>query len=155
MKLKTRVFGEIDIDDEKIITFENGIIGFPDLKRFTLIFNEEKKAVDWIFRYGNEALAVLEKLPLNKMIGRSFSSLFLNMDAKWLRGYERATLYGETLEIVDYSPEIGKNLKIICFPTFPGHCGCILFDTDKLRYIREGNQLAKSVVVFMKTNSME
>ena len=43
MKLKTRVFGEIDIDDEKIITFENGIIGFPDLKRFTLIFNEEKK----------------------------------------------------------------------------------------------------------------
>ena len=37
MKLKTRVFGEIDIDDEKIITFENGIIGFPDLKRFTLI----------------------------------------------------------------------------------------------------------------------
>lgn len=43
MKLKTRVFGEIDIDDEKIITFENGIIGFPDLKRFTLIFNEEKR----------------------------------------------------------------------------------------------------------------
>ena len=43
MKLKTRVFGEIDIDDEKIITFENGIIGFPDLKRFTLIFNERKK----------------------------------------------------------------------------------------------------------------
>lgn len=51
-------------------------------------------------------LAVLEKLPLNKMIGKSFSSLFSNMDTKWLRGYERATLYGETLEIVDYSPEI-------------------------------------------------
>lgn len=125
---------------------------FTDIE---MVFNEEKKAVDWIFRYGNEALAVLENLPLNKMIGRSFSSLFSNMDAKWLRGYERATLYGETLEIVDYSPEIGKNLKIICFPTFPGHCGCILFDTDKLRYIREGNQPAKSVVVFMKTNSME
>ena len=125
---------------------------FTDIE---MVFNEEKKAVDWIFRYGNEALAVLEKLPLNKMIGRSFSSLFSNMDTKWLRGYERATLYGETLEIVDYSPEIGKNLKIICFPTFPGHCGCILFDTDKLRYIREGNQLAKSVVVFMKTNSTE
>ena len=49
MKLKTRVFGEIDIDDEKIITFENGIIGFPDLKRFTLIFNEEKKGgISWM-----------------------------------------------------------------------------------------------------------
>ena len=120
---------------------------FTDIE---MVFNEEKRAVDWIFRYGNEALATLEKLPLDKLIGSSFSGLFSNMDVKWLRGYERATLYGETLEIMDYSPEIDKNLKIICFPTFPGHCGCILFDADKLRYIREGNPLAKSVVVSMK-----
>ena len=40
------------------------------------------------------------------------------MDSKWLQSYERATLYGETLEIMDYSPEIDTNLKIICFPTF-------------------------------------
>ena len=85
---------------------------FTDIE---MVFNEEKKAVDWIFRYGNEALATLEKLPLDKMIGNSFSSLFSNMDAKWLHVYERATLYGETLEIMDYSPEIDTNLKIICF----------------------------------------
>lgn len=42
MKINTRVFGEVDIQDEKIITFENGIIGFPALKRFTLIYDEEK-----------------------------------------------------------------------------------------------------------------
>ena len=125
---------------------------FTDIE---MVFNEEKKAVDWIFRYGNEALAVLEKLPLDKLIGNSFSSLFSNMDVKWLRGYERATLYGETLEIVDYSPEINTNLKIICFPTFPGHCGCILFDTDKMRYIREENHLAKSVIVSMGMNSVK
>ena len=125
---------------------------FTDIE---MVFNEEKKAVDWIFRYGNEALAILEKLPLDKLIGSSFSNLFANMDVKWLRGYERATLYGETLEIMDYSPEIDKNLKIICFPTFPGHCGCILFDTDKLRYISEGNHLAKLVVVSVKTNSIK
>lgn len=43
MKLTTRVFGEIDIEDEKIISFEDGIIGFPDLKKFTLIYDEEKE----------------------------------------------------------------------------------------------------------------
>ena len=43
MKLTTRVFGEIDIEDEKIINFEDGIIGFPDLKKFTLIYDEEKE----------------------------------------------------------------------------------------------------------------
>ena len=123
---------------------------FTDIE---MVFNEEKKAVDWIFRYGNEALAALEKQPLDKMIGSSFSSLFSNMDSKWLQGYERATLYGETLEIMDYSPEIDTNLKIICFPTFPGHCGCILFIADKMKSISEENHLVRLVEVSMKSNS--
>jgi len=42
MRINTRVFGEVEIADEKIITFDNGIIGFPELKRFTLIHDEEK-----------------------------------------------------------------------------------------------------------------
>jgi len=42
MKANTRLFGEIEITDDKIITFEQGIIGFPELKHFTLIFDEEK-----------------------------------------------------------------------------------------------------------------
>ena len=42
MKIQTRIFGEIEIAEEKIITFENGIIGFPDLKRFTLLHDEAR-----------------------------------------------------------------------------------------------------------------
>lgn len=42
MKIDTRLFGEVDIEDEKIITFDKGIIGFPEMKRFTLIYDEEK-----------------------------------------------------------------------------------------------------------------
>ena len=42
MKITTRIFGEIEISDDKIITFENGIIGFPDMKHFTLLHDEEK-----------------------------------------------------------------------------------------------------------------
>ena len=37
MKLTTRIFGEVEIEDSKIISFPNGIIGFPDLKKFTLM----------------------------------------------------------------------------------------------------------------------
>ena len=54
------------------------------------------------------------------------------MDSKWLRSYEQAVLYGKTLEIMDYSPEIDTNLKIICFPTFRGHCGWFLFDLNSI-----------------------
>jgi len=42
MNINTRIFGEIEIADDKVITFEKGIIGFPDLKHFTLLHDEEK-----------------------------------------------------------------------------------------------------------------
>ena len=43
MKANTRMFGAIDIADDKIITMEKGMIGFPELTHFALIFDEEKK----------------------------------------------------------------------------------------------------------------
>ena len=42
MKITTRVFGEIEIDDSKIIHFPSGIIGFPQMTDFALVFDEEK-----------------------------------------------------------------------------------------------------------------
>lgn len=105
--------------------FDTMPIAFADIE---MLFNEKKRAVDWIFRYGNSMLAKVERVPLERLLDSSFASLFSNMDAKWLRAYERAVLYEEILEVVDYSPEIDTWLKVICFPTFKGHCGCILFD---------------------------
>ena len=42
MQITTRVFGEIEIDDSKIIHFPSGIIGFPEMTDFALVFDEEK-----------------------------------------------------------------------------------------------------------------
>lgn len=42
MLVQTRFFGEADIDEDKILTFENGIIGFEDMKRWTIIYDIEK-----------------------------------------------------------------------------------------------------------------
>ena len=116
-------------------SYDSAPFAFTDIE---MVFNEEHAAVDWIFRYGNEALATLEKKPLEQLIDHSFGSIFPNMDAKWLRIYGRTTLFGEMLEIIDYSPEIDTELRIICFPTFKGHCGCILFDQAKIQTVSEG-----------------
>ena len=110
--------------------FEKMPFAFADIE---MVFNEELRAVDWIFRYGNPALARLEKTPLKKLIGKAVGGVFPNMDAKRLVSYEQAVLYRKTLEIMDYSPEIDTDLKIICFPTFGGHCGCILFDLRRIQ----------------------
>ncbi len=42
MKVETRIFGTIDIDEAKIIRFPAGIVGFPDLTEFALVHDEEK-----------------------------------------------------------------------------------------------------------------
>ena len=135
-------------------SFDSLPFAFADIE---MIFNDERHAVDWIFRYGNPALAKLENTPLEKLIGCSFGSLFSNMDSKWLRSYERATLYGETLEMIDYSPEIDKNIKIICFPTFKGHCGCILFDITEIEFIKNSDKtdMALNYYLIAKTEKTD
>ncbi|MBQ1896523.1 MAG: flagellar assembly protein FliW [Lachnospiraceae bacterium] len=42
MFIKTRIFGDVEISDDKIITFDDGIIGFPELKHFAIMHDEEK-----------------------------------------------------------------------------------------------------------------
>ncbi|MGN0115809.1 MAG: LytTR family transcriptional regulator DNA-binding domain-containing protein [Acutalibacteraceae bacterium] len=135
-------------------SFENMPFAFTDIE---MVFSDESHAVDWIFRYGNDALSKLENIPIEKLIGNSFGSLFSNMDSKWLRCYERATLFGETLEIMDFSPEIDKYLKIICFPTFTGHCGCILFDINDIKFTKYSDDADKTLMNYfgmpMKTEN--
>ena len=50
MKIKTKIFGEIEIADDRIITFPSGIIGFPELTKFALLHDEESGsgAMHWM-----------------------------------------------------------------------------------------------------------
>ncbi len=41
MKIKTRYFGEIDMDDSKIVHFENGLFGFEEYKDYTILYDSE------------------------------------------------------------------------------------------------------------------
>ena len=127
-------------------SFDAMPFAFADIE---MVFDENRRAVDWIFRYANSALARLERLPLERLVGSSFGSLFNNMDARWLRVYERATLYREKLEIIDYSPEIRSYLKIICFPTFKGHCGCILFDISEIQLVQNSGDAQRALKLYL------
>lgn len=60
MQITTKLFGEIEVAEEKIITFPNGIIGFPDLKQFLLIHDAEKnkKGISWLQSIEEPAFAL-------------------------------------------------------------------------------------------------
>lgn len=62
MLIKTKCFGEVDIEDDKIVHFPDGILGFEELKRFTLIFdvknNGEKSKSAWLQAVDEPELAL-------------------------------------------------------------------------------------------------
>lgn len=66
MQITTKVFGEITVDDDKLIYFPKGIIGFPDLKDFALIHDEEKGAgsIHWLQSIQEPAFAMPVMDPL-------------------------------------------------------------------------------------------
>lgn len=66
MKVTTKVFGEITIDDERIITFPNGIIGFPELTKFAMIHDSEKgvDSIHWLQSLDEPAFAMPVMDPL-------------------------------------------------------------------------------------------
>lgn len=61
MIVKTKHFGEIDLDKDKIITFEQGIIGFEDYKNYTILYDTEdgeKASISWLQSIDEQALAI-------------------------------------------------------------------------------------------------
>ncbi len=44
MEYITKLFGKIDVDNNKVIEFPEGILGFEDLKKFVLMFDSENSA---------------------------------------------------------------------------------------------------------------
>ena len=66
MEITTKVFGTIMIDDDKIIHFPKGIIGFPDLTDFTLVHDEEKgtDSIHWLQSLQEPAFAMPVMDPL-------------------------------------------------------------------------------------------
>ena len=66
MKAVTRLFGEIEIEDDKILHFDSGIIGFPDMQNFALIHDAEKEegSISWLQSMDDPVFAMPVMNPL-------------------------------------------------------------------------------------------
>lgn len=61
MLVKTKHFGEIDLDENKVIRFEQGILGFEDYKDYTLLYDDEdgdRPDISWLQSLEEPALAI-------------------------------------------------------------------------------------------------
>jgi len=61
MRVQTKWFGEIEVGEDKIITFDKGIIGFEDWKKYTLVYDAEKEddvTIIWLQAVDEPTLAL-------------------------------------------------------------------------------------------------
>lgn len=59
MNITTKLFGEIEVDESKKITFVQGIVGFPDLKDFLLIHDSDSSGgIRWMQSIQEPAFAM-------------------------------------------------------------------------------------------------
>lgn len=66
MEVNTRIFGTIDIEDDKLIQFVNGIVGFPQLTTFALIHDNEKNGgIQWLQSMQEPQFAIPVMNPLD------------------------------------------------------------------------------------------
>lgn len=68
MKIDTKYFGEIEIADDKIIHFDNGLMGFEEYKDFTLLYDSEavkRPFFSWLQCVTEKGLAFPVVNPLN------------------------------------------------------------------------------------------
>lgn len=69
MVAQTRFFGEVTIDDDKVLDFPNGIIGIEGMHKYAIIYDEEQgstSAVRWLQSMEDPylALPVIEPLAI-------------------------------------------------------------------------------------------
>lgn len=48
MEINSRIFGKIEIDDDKIITIPNGVLGFEKYTRYAIAFDSEQESKNGI-----------------------------------------------------------------------------------------------------------
>jgi flagellar assembly factor FliW len=57
MEITSSRFGRMSVDDDRIIMFPSGLLGFPDHRRFALIQTNQENYFFWLQSVEDEALA--------------------------------------------------------------------------------------------------
>ena len=91
--------------------------------------DEQGQPEDWTFIYCNDALARLEGVPKEQLLGHRFYEIFPNGSRHWLKPYYKAAYENTPSSYDEISEEIGQYLHVDAFPAGErGVCACVLRD---------------------------
>lgn len=110
MKIKTSRFGELQVNDSDILTFEDGILGFEKNNRFFIVDPGDNTLILWLqsIENGNVAFPILEP----KIFKPDYTAKLLPADLNALKldNLDNAKIYS-ILTIPKNVTEMSANLK--------------------------------------------
>ena len=101
MKLNTTRFGEIEIQDDKILYFPEGIIGFHSLKKFALI-GKQSRLIMWLQSVDNSKVAFIVVNPF--LIDPGYNPKLAEEDLAFLKVQDPKDLHILAIVVVPEDP---------------------------------------------------
>ena len=108
MKVETTRFGSIEIDENKVLTFVKGILGFPEDRRFALLPHSEKSPFFWLQSLDSPDLAFVVINPALIVEDYNFE---IPGDMESDLGLEDSG-QAEVLVLVTFRRDNGRSLKL-------------------------------------------
>jgi len=95
-----------------------------------LVFDENGHGFDFVFRFGNDKMAELERKSLDEILDHSFYEIFAGGNKKSILTYAEVALNGTSAVVEKYREDVGKNFRIYCFQPAPNFCACLMVPID-------------------------
>lgn len=102
MKIMTTRFGEIEVGDDKVLNFPEGIIGFHSLKRFVLL-GKQSRLVMWLQAVDNPKIAFIVVNPF--LFEADYSPRLTQEDMNFLKVEKTEDLHILAIVVVPEDPE--------------------------------------------------
>lgn len=91
---------------------------------------------DFVFRYANRAFADIEGISMEGLLNRTYGQVFPGAQSRRLAIYSKVAFMGDTVELIDKSPEIDKELLVVCYQPAYGYCACMVCDATNKYYLQ-------------------
>ncbi len=93
MMIKTKFWGEVEIDESKVITFDSGLMGFEEFKRYIMIPHEKDCNFGWLQSLDNQYLCFLITEPASFMFDYSIEISDETVASLGITGAQDAAIY--------------------------------------------------------------
>lgn len=103
----------------------SGMDNYPLAVCVMEVLTNDSKNVEFIIRYCNDAMARLDNIPKENIIGNSVYDIYDEGDRLRLAAYADVASSGHTHILERIDPKDGKRHQIYCFQPAKGFCACI------------------------------